>query len=987
MSRGQLYINAMQQPSYGGYAPPSQPVPGSMSNPFGGNPTGGAGGGAPMRSPFGNSAPPATSAFGGPPPAAGPPPSAPFAGGPAMAPPPTASSLAAQKAAEQAPTGPPQAFATAASLNNTVGGFGGQTAPSMFQSAAPPPSGQPGCQGASLGQPGFQGAGGSGGNPRLATLVNDIELFNPPPHFVRGTVSKFPNSVSTKQKAGLPLGVVLQPLAPTPSDMEPVPSVTFGGVGSIVRCKDCKAYMNPFVNWDSSGHRWTCNVCGTSQSPPAAYHNPVDANGKRSDRFERHELSKGVVEYIASDEYMSRPPQAPVFMFLIDVSYAAVVTGMLDTVVSGIKEAIQTRCLPGGTRTMVGIMTYDTSLHFYNLNPNLSQPQVFVVADLEDMFLPLPGDMLVNLCDCESVILNLLDSLPQLYSETKLNETCMVSAIKGASMAMKHIGGKLMVFASCIASIGELALKSTRDNQSILGTDREVELLRPVGDGFRQLAFELTKAQISVELFACPQAYVDLASISMLAKHTAGDVRYYPQFHIHHAGMKLKSELMHVLSRYMGWEAVMRIRVSQGWKITKFFGHHFIKGADLLVVPNCHADQTFGISIQAEDNVTPDPVLFVQSALLYTNSDGERRIRVHTWAATTTGNHNDIVLSADVQATISLLSQITIDGMLNATIKQGREKLQAQCQQIVQVGNACPAAEAMQFLPLYILGMLKSAAFRGSNDVSADLRMHLWMRLESLSVSQTAAYFYPRMLALHNLGEGVGLPDEHGSIVLPDMLNLTSESMTQDGIFLLEDGESMFMWVGNSVDGSLLQSVFGVPSFDQLDTNSAEANLFLQQDPLAQRIGAIIQHVRSERLVPYMQLHIVRQGEQPKEGRFFASLIEDKTVGFGQTYTGFLQSLGYRPQNQSPGGHMGVVSDGASPAAGSFAQPMGAGASYVGSGAPPMGGGAPPMGSGAPPMGGGGPPMGFGGSPMGGGAPSMGTAPPMGMAPPTGMRG
>ena len=64
---------------------------------------------------------------------------------------------------------------------------------------------------------------------------------------------------------------------------------------------------------------------------------------------------------------------------------------------------------------------------------------------------------------------------------------------------------------------------------------------------------------------------------------------------------KFKSELIHVLTRYMGWEAVMRIRVSRGWKITKFDGHLFIRGQDLLVVPNCHQDQTFAIQIDMED--------------------------------------------------------------------------------------------------------------------------------------------------------------------------------------------------------------------------------------------------------------------------------------------------------------------------------------------------------------------------------------------------
>ena len=38
----------------------------------------------------------------------------------------------------------------------------------------------------------------------------------------------------------------------------------------------------------------------------------------------------GVVEYIASGEYMVRPPQPPVFMFLLEVSLGAVQSGALE---------------------------------------------------------------------------------------------------------------------------------------------------------------------------------------------------------------------------------------------------------------------------------------------------------------------------------------------------------------------------------------------------------------------------------------------------------------------------------------------------------------------------------------------------------------------------------------------------------------------------------------------------------------------------------
>lgn len=418
---------------------------------------------------------------------------------------------------------------------------------------------------------------------------------------------------------------------------------------------------------------------------------------------------------------------------------------------------------------------------------------------------------------------------------------------------------------------------------------------------------ELTRTQTSVELFIGANAYVDLASIAPLAKYTGGDVRYYPCFHIATQGMKLKSELLHVLTRYMGWEAVMRVRVSRGWKITKFYGHLFIRGQDLLVVPNCHADQTFAVSIDMEENSTPDPVICIQSALLYTNSDGERRIRVHTWAGVTTQNFNDIIGSVDVQATTALLSNITMESCIKQTLAVGRNELNTKCQQTVQTNNMVNS-ESLAFLPLYIMGMLKSAALRGTNDISPDMRTFIWMRLENISTSQLAAYYYPRLMALHNVPEHCGVPlDESGKVQLPDQLNLTKDSMTQDGIYLLEDGETMLVWIGRAADPNTLQQVFGNGNIDELDTNDAELKMGTLGGPLSDKIGAILRQIRRERTVPYMQLCIVKGGDGAKELRFFAALIEDRTMAMQSTYMEFLQRAGYRPPQQQAGPPPGAV--------------------------------------------------------------------------------
>lgn len=874
-----------QQPYGTSPPPPGAPQQGVANNPFAaaGGP---ASGGAVRSSPFG--------AAGAAAPPPGPPVSAPFAapsGGLApppmggLAPPPTADMVAQMREAPPvaAPPGPPP--------------LGGMPAarPEAMQSASAPKTGL--YPAASAPQAPGLAQQPSAPDAYTAAFAKDLESFNSPPHFVRSSVSRLPNSASGRAKTHIPLGVILQPLATLPPEVEQVPSVCFGNVGTIVRCRNCRTYINPFVQWEAGGRRWHCNLCGSSQVTPDSYYCSLDETGKRADRYQRPELHKGAVEYIAPGEYMVRPPQPPVFVFAIDVSYTASVTGMVDATIAGIKDAIQSGNLPGGQRTKVGFITFDTALHFYNLNSSLSQPQMLVVSDLDDLFLPLPDDILVDLHDNAAMVMNLLDSIPQIFKRTEVNESCMGSAIKGAFMAMKNIGGKLLVFGACIPSVGELCLKSTRDNPRWLGSDKEVELLRPVNDGYRDLATELSRAQISVELFVAPQQYIDLASIVPIAKYTGGDVRYYPNFNSQFHGEKLRSEVIHALTRYMGWEAVMRIRVSRGWKITNFYGHLYIRGTDLLIVPNCHSDQTFAITIDMEENVTPDPVLFVQSALLYTNSEGERRIRVHTWAALTTQNFADIVNSVDVQATTALLSYTAIEQSMKTTLAEGRNKLHTQCQQLVQDGNMVPTAEGLQFLPLYILGMLKSAAFRPNNDTPADFRTYVWSRLGSLNVSQLAAFFYPRMLALHNMPENCGIPDEHGRVTLPNMLSLTSEQLSQDGMYLLDDGESMLLWIGGAVDPNFLQRVFSTSSLEQLDTNAAEAALVNSGDPVAARVAQVIRQVRAERPAPYMQLNVIRHGEQPKEARFFASLIEDKTQALPITYNEFLQRMGYRPQS------------------------------------------------------------------------------------------
>lgn len=98
---------------------------------------------------------------------------------------------------------------------------------------------------------------------------------------------------------------------------------------------------------------------------PKDYFCPLEPNGRRHDVQSRAELSRGSVEFVASKEYIERPVAAPCYLFLIDVSYNSLTSGMLTACIDGIKSLLSQ--LSADSAVRIGLLTFDTSVHFYNL--------------------------------------------------------------------------------------------------------------------------------------------------------------------------------------------------------------------------------------------------------------------------------------------------------------------------------------------------------------------------------------------------------------------------------------------------------------------------------------------------------------------------------------------------------------------------------------------------------------------------------------------
>uniref|UniRef100_A0A3B5LNW9 VWFA domain-containing protein n=1 Tax=Xiphophorus couchianus TaxID=32473 RepID=A0A3B5LNW9_9TELE len=87
----------------------------------------------------------------------------------------------------------------------------------------------------------------------------------------------------------------------------------------------------------------------------------------------------------------------------IDVSASALRGGHLEFVAQQIHTLLTSLVREAGDASSdlrVGLMTYDSRIHLYDLSPDLSRPHMLVITETEDMQLPVREGLLVSLKDC-----------------------------------------------------------------------------------------------------------------------------------------------------------------------------------------------------------------------------------------------------------------------------------------------------------------------------------------------------------------------------------------------------------------------------------------------------------------------------------------------------------------------------------------------------------------------------------------------------------
>ncbi|CAF3776387.1 unnamed protein product [Rotaria sp. Silwood1] len=726
--------------------------------------------------------------------------------------------------------------------------------------------------------------------PMSPLLSEENQQMNCSPEVMRCSLNIIPQTKDILNKSRLPLGILIHPF----KDLESL-SVIQGT--KIVRCDSCKSYINPFITF-LDNTRWRCSICSRVNDLPQEFlFDPITKT--YGDPSRRPEVRFGTVEYTATADYMARPPQPAMYLFLLDVSHNAIQTGYLSSFCDILLENLNG--LPGDARTKIGFLTYDSRIHYYDLSDRHNGTfRIMIVSDLDNKpedFLPMPDGLMVTLCECRSIVEIFLNELPKIYQNNNETDSALGSALQIAGKLLDQTGGRITVIQTRIPNINPGALNEFINTGGQI--TKEPITIVPTSDFYKKLSLDFASVQIACDLFLLNSHYIDLATLSGIAKYSGGEIKYYPGYHSiqkPHEVERFENDFRRYLQRKIGFEAVMRLRSPPALTIHTFHGNGFVRSVDLLVLPNINPDAAFGMQVNIEDSLIHYTSVTFQAALLYTSSKGERRIRVHTLSLPVSSNLTEICSNADQEAIVSLVAKMAADRSITSSIQEARDAMSNVACDILKAclsNNLSNRAfsllvpYSLRLIPLYMLSMIKSTAFRAGSAPRLDDRAYYLDLCKTLPTQYLMQILYPDLYPIHTIEDKSQIiQDGEDELHIPQRVHLSYQNIDSHGAYILDTSEYIYVYIGKAISDHFVQNVFNLGTFSALPLDSY--SLPELENPLSMKIHNFLSYLIQSR--PHgIALHIMREDSSNRH-LFTRHLVDDKSEST-MSYVEFLRYI------------------------------------------------------------------------------------------------
>ena len=756
-------------------------------------------------------------------------------------------------------------------------------------------------------------------------IMNEFETkikpFNCSSYYITTISNIFPLNLDTLNKMSIPLVISLNPLYETGID---IPLIDYGEK-EIPRCtnQNCRRYLNPFVKFIDNGEKWICNICNKINKTEEYYYSSLDQHGVRLDINERPELINGSYEYTANKNFFNKGNFSieAAFIFVFETSLGAIDSGFLTACIESIKDAITNEIFYNGNKVKIAIMTYNTGVDFYSYGNKCSQPKMLTVND-DQIFLPTSQkNLFFNLGNEKEKILQILDLIQNTFNRNThnkniINSNCkdslqIFTAATGAYLIGENKGAKIIIFSSS-NSLNTISLMNEGLDKN--GTKEQIAYTPHDKKKLGRMGINFTNHYISCDIFARADNQIDTLTLNQLCEYSNGHLYFYKKFNFDLHYKNIFNQIRRVLSRPLCWGGANNMRYSNGFKLSKYIVPILITKDGVFVFSTGDCDQNYVYSISPpseydqpkKDNPndfynSKEPYLYLQSSLLYSYGDGTKRIRVHNLCLPLSSNLRHIYKGMNSELIANYYIQNTIDILyktknLSNSIFSTDDQFKHFIEKVLSVQTRADKnlLQNLSHLPLYMIGIFKHRIFckdEIEKNYDLDISNYLRTSLQKMNYQEIISYICPSIYSLHEFEQNKELGtynEDTGELILPNIISLSKKAMVESGLYLIDNGYLLIIYIRKKVSEYIIKNLFGVENLSFLTMVINEENVFGEDNnnEFKERVKNCLDYLRSNKSI-YPNLIFVFEGSKG-ERIINESLIEDNYCNwFPMNYENF----------------------------------------------------------------------------------------------------
>ena len=734
-------------------------------------------------------------------------------------------------------------------------------------------------------------------------FLSKYKNLNCSKEYLRSTINIFPRYESQINQLKIPIGLYISPSS-IYSKKDEFPLISYGEINDPPRCKNinCKAFINPFIKIIDN-FKWECNICKSINNIEDYYFK--DEEEKKN----KIELNNGSYEFLLNKTFWKdqKPPNKLNFYFLIDISYKSIESGFAQCTLESIKNCIINNYFYNCdvSQIKIALITYDTNIHFYAVNKNSNQFTLFYINEEKekDLFIPTSRDnLLVDLIENKDKLIQIIESIQNnIYNQLSKNENKKIEknankifdAIKSVNLLGGFLGGKILVFSG--SDIKNLEMMNDVKDEDDIEREKEngynINLERG-GKQLGKLGIDVTYNNFSINVFQTCDDFCKLLTINQLCDNSNGQIFLYKNFDTNLHYKTLFNQIKRLLTNETQLQGSLKLRLSNGFYIKEYITSVLLYNRKFFVFPTHDSDQKYCVELsiyspneQNEKKISQkiDNYIYMQSCLLYSNSDGTRRMRVHNLCLPISSDNSQIYESIEPEFLVAFWAQkcshlaFKYRNLEKSVIKieseffnMMNEYFNNQTYIVKDLNNEMKML-ILLFLSLMKLSICDKHKINGfQKDI--DLSNYYRLKLLRLSIDEILSFIYPRIYPLDDISN-LNLGD------FPDVVNDSLEGINQGNLFLVDNGFFLAIYCKKNIEHNLCINLFG-EIFDKI--NFLEINedmLFGEENEIRNKIKNLIEYIRSGKS---MQQNLIFVFEGINDENFLKDiLVEDN---FNKSY-------------------------------------------------------------------------------------------------------